>query len=70
MKPTEAQLRQLYKLMQVNWQLSGLLYDFLPDPDSVYTGCYVAVFGTPINNSEWTLTTVYYIYMDGSFLSE
>lgn len=70
MKPTEAQLRKLYELIQVNWQLSGLLYDFTPDPDSVYTGCYVAVFGTPVSNSEWTLTTVYYIYVDGSFLSE
>jgi hypothetical protein len=70
MKPTEAQLRQLYELMQVNWRLSGLLYDFVPDPDSVYNGCYVAVFGTPVSNSEWTLTTVYYIYVDGSFLSE
>ena len=70
MKPTEAQLRQLYELIQVNWQLSSLLYDFVPDPDSVYTGCYVAVFGTPVNNSEWLLTTVYYIYVNGSFLSE
>ena len=70
MKPTEAQLRQLYKLIQVNWQLSGLLYDFAPDPDSVYNGCYVAVFGTPVSHSEWMLTTVYYIYVDGSFLSE
>lgn len=70
MKPTEEQLRQLYELIQINWQLSGLLYDFVPDPDSVYTGCYVAVFVTPVNHSEWTLSTVYYIYSDGSFLSE
>jgi hypothetical protein len=70
MEATEAQLRKLYELIQINWPLSGLLYDFVPDLDSVYTGCYVAVFGTPLNNSEWTLTTVYYIYIDGSFLSE
>lgn len=70
MNPTESQLRRLYELIQVNWQLSALLYDFVPDPDSVYTGCYVAIFGTPISNSDWTLTIVYYIYTDGSFLSE
>jgi hypothetical protein len=70
MEPTEAQLRQLYNLIQTNWQQSGLLYDFTPDPDSIYAGCYLAVFGTPINPSEWQLTKAYYIYPDGSFLDE
>lgn len=70
MEPTEAQLRQLYKLIQVNWQQSGLLDDFLPDPNSFYPGCYLTIFGTPVNNSEWILTKVYYIYPDGSFLDE
>jgi hypothetical protein len=70
MQPTEAQLRQLYKLIQDNWQRSGLLYDFGADLDSVYPGCYVAVFGTPVNHSDWTLTQAYYIYADGTFLSE
>jgi hypothetical protein len=70
MKPTEAQLRQLYALIQANWQQSGLLYDFAPDPDSIYPGCYLAIFGIPINHSEWNLTKAYYIYSDGSFLDE
>ena len=70
MKPTEAQLRQLYDLIQANWQRSGLLYDFAHDLNSVYPGCYLAVFGIPVNNSEWTLTKAYYIYTDGSFLDE
>lgn len=70
MKPTEAQLRQLYELIQANWQRSGLLYYFAPDPESVYFGCYLAIFGTPINHSEWELTKAYYIYPDGSFLDE
>ena len=70
MEPTEAQLRQLYDLIQTNWQQSGLLYEFRLDPDSVYAGCYLAVFGTPINHSEWQPTKVYYIYPDGSFLDE
>ena len=70
MKPTEEQLRQLYELIQANWQRSGLLYDFAPDPDSVYPGCYLAIFGTPINHSRWKLTKAYYIYPDGSFLDE
>jgi len=51
-------------------QQSGLLYDFTPDPDSVYAGCYLAVFGTPINPSEWQPTKAYYIYPNGSFLDE
>jgi hypothetical protein len=50
--------------------MSGLLYEFAPDINSIYPGCYLAVFGTPVNNSEWTLTQAYYIYTDGSFLSE
>ena len=50
--------------------MSGLLYEFAPDINSMYPGCYLAVFGTPVNNSEWTLTQAYYIYIDGSFLSE
>lgn len=70
MEPTEAQLRQLYRLIEINWQHSGLLYYFAPEPDSVYSGCYLAIFGTPINHSEWNLTKVYYIYVDGSFLDE
>lgn len=70
MKPTEAQLRQLYELIQTNWQRSGLLYEFALDTDSVYPRCYLAVFGTPINHSEWELTKAYYIYPDGSFLDE
>jgi hypothetical protein len=28
---------------------------------------HTPVFGTPVSNSEWTLSTVYYIYSDGSF---
>ena len=70
MKPTEAQLRRLHDLIQDNWKTSGLLYEFAPDINSIYPGCYLAVFGTPINNSEWTLIKAYYIYTDGSFLSE
>lgn len=70
MQLTEAQLRQLYHLIQINWRQSGLLYYFAPEPDSVYAGCYLAIFGTPINNSEWELTKAYYIYVDGSFLDE
>jgi hypothetical protein len=70
MEPTEAQLRRLHQLIQTNWRQSELLYDFAPDLDSVYPGCYLAVFGTPINNSEWLLTQAYYIYVDGSFISE
>jgi hypothetical protein len=70
MQPTEAQLRQLYELIRANWQQSGLLYDFAPDPDSVLPGCYLAIFGTPINDSSYSLTKVYYIYLDGSFLDE
>ena len=50
--------------------MSGLLYEFAPDINSIYPGCYLAVFGTPVNNSEWTLTQAYYIYADGTFLSE
>ncbi len=69
-QPTDAQLRQLYELILSNWQQSGLLYGFTPDPDSVFPGCYVALFGTPVNHSEWTLTNAYYIYMDGRFISE
>lgn len=68
--PTEAQLRKLHNLIQDNWKVSGLLYEFAPDINSIYPGCYLAVFGTPVNNSEWTLTQAYYIYTDGSFLSE
>ena len=68
--PTESQLRQLHNLIQDNWKMSGLLYEFAPDIKSMYPGCYLAVFGTPVNNSEWTLTQAYYIYIDGSFLSE
>lgn len=70
MKPTEAQLRQLYELIRVNWRQSGLLYEFAPDPDSVYPGCYLAIFGTPIDPSNYDLKKVYYIYPDGSFLDE
>jgi hypothetical protein len=70
MEPTEAQLRKLYELIRVNWQRSGLLYYFAPEPDSIYLGCYLAIFGTPINHSEWELTKAYYIYFDGSFLDE
>jgi hypothetical protein len=70
MEPTENQLRQLYALIQANWQRSGLLYDFAPDPDSFYSGCYLAIFGTPLNSSDWQLTKAYYIYPDGSFLDE
>lgn len=70
MQPTDNQLRRLYSLIRVNWQQSGLLYDFAPDPDSVYSGCYLAIFGTPVDNSNYNLTKVYYIYPDGSFLDE
>jgi len=70
MEPTEAQLRRLYKLIQRNWRQSNLLYNFAPDPESVIRGCYLAVFGTPINHSEWTLTKAYYIYPDGGYLDE
>ncbi|PSF35196.1 hypothetical protein C7H19_17600 [Aphanothece hegewaldii CCALA 016] len=70
MKPTEAQLRQLYELIRANWQRSGLLYDLAPDLESFYFGCYLAIFGTPVNSSEWELTKAYYIYPDGSFLDE
>jgi hypothetical protein len=70
MEPTEAQLRRLHYLIQANWRQSGLLYDFAPDPHSVYPGCYLAVFGVPIDHSDWSLTQAYYIYVDGSFLSE
>jgi hypothetical protein len=70
MKPTEAQLRQLHKLIQTNWKESGLLYDFAPDPDSIFQGCYLAIFGTPIDNSDYKLTKVYYIYPDGRYLDE
>jgi hypothetical protein len=70
MEPTELQLRKLHDLLQDNWRQSELLYDFAPDHNSVYPGCYLAVFGTPINHSDWTLTQAYYIYIDGSFLSE
>jgi hypothetical protein len=70
MQPTEAQLRRLYELIRANWQRSGLLYDFVPDLDSVYPGCYLAVFGTPTNHSEWKLTKAYYIYPNGAFLDE
>ena len=70
MKPIEAQLRRLYELIQTNWQWSGLLYDFAPDPDSIRHGCFLAIFGTPVNHSEWELTKAYYIYPDGSFLDE
>jgi hypothetical protein len=70
MEPTEAQLRSLFRLIQINWQRSGLLYDFSPDLDSVYPGCYLAIFGTPTTHSEWELTKVYYIYSNGSFLDE
>ena len=70
MQPTEAQLRKLYQLIKINWTNSGFLYDFQPDTDSVYQGCYLAVFGIPISNSDWKLTKVYYIYPNGSFLDE
>jgi hypothetical protein len=70
MEPTEAQLRRLYELIQINWLQSGLLYDFGLDPDSIFFGCYLAVFGTPIDNSNWELTKAYYIYQDGSALDE
>ena len=70
MEPTQSQLRQLYGLIRINWQQSGLLYYFAPEPDSVYLGCYLAIFGTPINHSEWELTKAYYIYTDGYFLDE
>lgn len=69
-EPTEAQPRRLYELIQINWRRSGLLYDFGLDLNSVYIGCYLAVFGTPIDNSNWELTKAYYIYRDGSFLDE
>jgi hypothetical protein len=69
-QPTDAQLRRIYELIQSNWQQSGLLYEFGIDPNSVFDGCYLAVFGTPIDSSEWTLTEAYYIYTDGYYLSE
>jgi hypothetical protein len=50
--------------------MSGLLYEFALDINSVYPGCYLAIFGTPVNHSEWTLTQAHYIYADSSFLSE
>ena len=70
MSPTERQLKKLYELIQFNWRYSSLLYDFAPDPDSVYPGCYLAIFGTPIDNSDYKLTKVYYIYPNGAFLDE
>jgi hypothetical protein len=70
MQPTDAQLRRLYQLIQINWRYSGLLYYFRLDPESVYEGCYLAVFGTHINHSEWELTKSYYIYVDGFFIDE
>jgi len=70
MEPTESQLRQLYQLIRDNWRQSGLLYDFSPDPESIYNGCYLAIFGTPIDNSNYILKKVYYIYPDGFFLDE
>ncbi|MEB3249750.1 MAG: hypothetical protein VKK07_10440 [Merismopediaceae bacterium] len=70
MPPTDRQLKKLYELIQLNWRDSGLLYDFAPDPDSVYPGCYLAIFGTPIDNSNYDLAKVYYIYPDGHFLDE
>ncbi len=70
MEPTEARLRRLYELIRLNWRYSGLLYDFGLDPDSMFVGCYLAVFGTPIDHSRWTLTKAYYIYQNGSVLDE
>lgn len=70
MPPTEAQLRLLYALVQQNWQQSKLLYDFSPDPDSFKNGCYLAIFATPINHSEYDEDSinVYYIYANGDCL--
>jgi len=69
MEPTNEQLRRLYKLIQRNWRQSNLLYDFAPDLE-VIKGCHLAVFGTPIDHSNWTMTKVYYIYPDGAYIDE
>lgn len=70
MSPTDKQLKRLYELIQINWRQSSLLYDFAPDPESVFPGCYLAIFGIPIDSSNYDLTKVYYIYADGHFLDE
>jgi len=68
MELTDAQLRKLYQLIQENWRRSGLLYDCALDPESLYEGCYVVTFGTPVNSSQWILTKVYYLRPNGRYL--
>ncbi|PZV23705.1 MAG: hypothetical protein DCF12_18445 [Snowella sp.] len=38
--------------------ISNLSNDFAPDPDSIYPGYYLAIFGTPIDNSDYKLSKV------------